>query len=84
MGHIFKQSFCFLIMKQVLRLYAATKGQSRVRIYQVRQVRHWLGLEISQAELLEYQAKLKQTLDLTYCETYCKPLIWLNDLWDFL
>ena len=78
------QLFAGLITYLLLRLYAATKGQSRVRIYQVRQVRHWLGLEISQAELLEYQAKLKQTLDLTYCETYCKPLIWLNDLWDFL
>lgn len=59
-----------LLTYLLLRLYFATKGESKVRIAQLRQVRHWLSLEISRAELVAYQAKLQEKAALTYCYSF--------------
>jgi hypothetical protein len=67
----------------LLRLYAATKGESKVRIGQVRQVRHWLSLQISRTDLIAYQAKLQEELALTYCYTFSHTILSLDHLLDF-
>jgi hypothetical protein len=66
------QLFAGLLTYLLLRLYAATKGESKVRIGQVR---HWLSLEISRAELVAYQAKLQEKLALTYCYTFTRTIL---------
>jgi hypothetical protein len=77
------QLFAGLLTYLLLRLYAATKGESKVRIGQVRQVRHWLSLEISRAELVAYQAKLQEKLNLIYCYTFTQTIVPLDHLLHF-
>ncbi|HEX2910728.1 MAG TPA: IS4 family transposase [Chloroflexia bacterium] len=76
------QLFAGLLTFLLLRLYAATKGQSKLRIKEVRQVRHWLTLPVSSAELLIYEAKLLERFNLSYCFSFAPAPLLLDNFLD--
>jgi hypothetical protein len=64
------QLFAGLICYLLLRLYAATLGEEKVRVKLVRQVHHHLTEPVSQAQLNEYQQALLSIHNLEFCYTF--------------
>ncbi len=57
---------CFLL----LRLYAATRGQLKVRIGLFREIQQHLTGSVTEADLKAYQLALSQPVALTFCFTF--------------
>src|SRR5207237_920486 len=64
------QLFAGLICYLLLRLYAASRGESKVRISLVRWVRQHLSLAVEEAALRAYEQALCSSLNLEYCYTF--------------
>jgi len=64
------QLFAGLICYLLLRLYAASRNEPKVRIGLVRWVRQHLSMPVSEADLALYGEKLKTIKALDYCYTF--------------
>jgi hypothetical protein len=64
------QLFAGLICYLLLRLYAASQGEIKVRIGLMRYVRQHLCHSVTEAEITAYQHTLNDTIALEYCYTF--------------
>jgi hypothetical protein len=64
------QLYAGLICYLLLRLYAASRGETKVRIGLIRWVRQHLTLELKESALQAYQQALCSSLNLEYCYTF--------------
>ncbi len=71
------QLFAGLICYILLRMYAASRGEPKIRIGLMRWIRQHLSLEVEEAALLAYEQAINSITNLDYCYTF-DPLLQRN------